>query len=285
MMPTTMAPPEPSVPTSGHGEPPAVTRRRSHVSGAIALIGVVIVLVAIIFGYLINRNQNQQIATTSANTSALTSALNQQNAIIEQVCQIAGGQVSRNAQASEACGRVAAGQPAVPQPAATGQPGANGANGTNGANGIGIDHVEQDGTCYINVILTNHSTSRFGPFCGADGATGPSGADGATGASGAPGVDGKDGQNGADGKDGAQGVGIASITDSADRCYVTVALTNSTTQTIGPFCGSPAVEITMTLSGGIVQDCARSGGDDAHPAYSCSVPAPTTTTTTGAPPT
>lgn len=279
MMP--VAPPDaPEIPSAGHGEPSAVTRKRTQRSGAIGLIGVAIVIIGMIFGYVINRNQDQQITATESNTSALTSALNQQNAIIGQVCQIAGGQVNRSAQAAQACSRVASGQPAVPAPAVV-----TGAQGQPGAPGLGIDHVEQDGTCYINVILTNHSTSRFGPFCGADGAagatgpTGPSGDVGPTGASGEPGVDGKDGQPGTNGAD---GVGIASLTDSADRCYVTVALTNNTTQTIGPFCGSPAVEIIMTMSNGDVQDCPRSGGDDAYPQYSCTLP---TTTTTGAPPT
>lgn len=282
MMP--VAPPDaPEIPSAGHGEPPAVTRKRTQRSGAISLIGVAIVIVGMIFGYVINRNQDQQITTTESTTSALTSALNQQNAIIGQVCQLAGGQVNRSAQAAQACSRVASGQPAVPAPAVV-----TGAQGLPGTPGLGIDHVEQDGACYINVVLTNHSTSRFGPFCGADGATGPTGPTGSsgdvgpTGPSGAPGVDGKDGAPGATGP---QGVGIASITDSADRCYVTVSLTNSTTQTIGPFCGSPAVEITMTLSNGDVQDCTRSGGDDAHPQYSCATPPPPTTTTTGAPPT
>lgn len=279
MMPA--APPEaPEIPTSGHGVPPAVTRRRSHVGGAIGLIGLVVVLVAIIAGYVINQQQNQEIDATAAGTSALTSALNQQNAIIGQVCQIAGGQVAGNTQAAEACERVAKGQPAVAPPSpvvVSGQP---------GANGIGIDHVEQDGQCYINVILTNHSTSRFGSFCGADGtpgATGPTGVAGVTGQTGptgAPGVNGQDGQNGATGP---AGVGISSIADSADGCYVTVTLTDGTTQTVGPFCGAPAANITMTLSDGSIQDCARSGGTDDQPDYSCSAPPPATTT--GAPPT
>lgn len=281
MMPT--APPEaPEVPTSGHGEPPAVTRKRTQRSGAIGLIGMVVVLVALIFGYVNNRAQNEQISANATSQAALTTALNQQNSIIGQVCQIAGGQVNRDQTAAEACDRVARGQPAVPAPAIV-----TGAQGLPGTNGIGIDHVEQDGACYINVILTNHSTSRFGPFCGADGASGapgPTGETGPTGPSGTPGADGQNGKDGVDGKPGADGVGISSITDSSDRCYVTVSMTNGTTQTIGPFCGSPATEIIMTLSDGRVQDCARSGGGDVNPSYSCSVPPPPTTTT-GAPPT
>jgi uncharacterized protein (UPF0333 family) len=271
MMPA--APEAPEIPTAGHGAPPAVTRRRSHISGAVGLLGLMVVLIAVIAGYVINRSQNEQIDANATSNSALTSALNQQNAIIGQVCQVAGGQVSRNTQAAEACERVAKGQPAVVTPiVVTGQPGAT------GPSGIGIDHVEQDGQCYINVILTNHSTSRFGPFCGVDGQpgeTGPTGPTGETGPAGPTGANGADGQNGATGP---QGVGIASLTDSSDRCYVTVNLTNGTTQTLGPFCGSPAANITLTLSDGSVQDCARSGGTDDQPDYSCTVPPPPTTT-------
>lgn len=279
MIPVATPPLAPDNPTSGHGLTYTDSRRRARRAGAITALGVLAAGLAILGGILVNINQNKQIASAKQDTVVLSGVLSQQNDIISQVCSLAGGEVSRSAQAAEACRRVAAGQPAVATPSPiviTGIP------GQNGAPGLGIDHVEQDGLCFINVILTNHSTSRFGPFCGAVGASGsagPTGATGAPGPTGGIGPSGAPGQPGANGQNGQPGVGISGITNSADRCFVTVALTDGTSRTIGPFCGSPATQITLTLSDGSVQDCARSGGTDAAPAYSCATPAPAPPTT------
>ena len=267
----TLPPRAPDSVTSGHGVAHAVSRRRAYRSIAISALGAVVAILAVLGGITINAQQNAQIAADANHTDALSSVVAQQNQIIGQVCSLAGGQVARSAQAALACQRVAAGQPAVPTPAPI--------TGIPGPAGLGIDHVEQDGPCFINVVLTNHSTSRFGPFCGADGASGAPGSPGPTGATGQPGATGPAGQTGVDGtngKDGAPGVGIADVANSADRCFVTVTLTDGSTRTLGPFCGSPATQILLTLSDGSVQDCRRSGGSDAAPAYSCSAPPPTT---------
>jgi hypothetical protein len=274
MMPVATPPLAPDTSTSGHGVTQETARRRARRAGAVTAIGIVAAVLAVLGGILINYNQNQRIAADTQNTNSLSSVVAQQNAIIGQVCSLAGGQVSRSAQAAQACQRVAVGQPAVPAPPAQGIPGAA------GVPGLGIDHVEQDGLCYVNVILTNHSTSRFGPFCGAAGASGapgPTGVPGPTGAAGPTGDPGTTGQPGAAGQDGKPGVGIANLSNSADRCFVTVTLTDGSSRTIGPFCGSPATQITLTLSDGVVQNCVRSGGTDSAPAYSCSTPPPPTT--------
>lgn len=263
--------------TSGHGVTHAVTRRRAYRSLALGTIGALVAILAVLGGIMNNIKQNNRIAADASNTSALSSVVAQQDQIIGQVCSLAGGQVQRSTQAAEACQRVAAGQPAVAPPAPV--------VGATGPAGLGIDHVEQDGLCYINVILTNHSTSRFGPFCGAAGASGVPGSAGPTGPSGIPGSAGPTGvpgQNGTNGKDGAPGVGIANVADSSDRCFVTVTLTDNSTRTLGPFCGSPATQIVLTLSDGSVQSCQRNGGSDSAPDYSCSAPPPPSPTT-GAP--
>lgn len=289
MFPVAAPPAAPDSTTSGHGVTHATSRRRARGWGAVTAIAVVVVILVFLAAYTKNHNQDTEINAQNAQTKALSGVVDQQNAIIGQVCALAGGQVARSTAAAEACQRVAAGQPAVPTPSPPVI-----ITGAAGATGLGIDHVEQDGACYVNVVLTNHSSSHFGPFCGpagAPGSTGPTGPSGAAGATGEPGATGAAGVDGANGADGAQGdkgdpgVGIANVTDSSDRCNVTVALTDGSTRTIGPFCGSPAQQITLTLSDGTVQNCARSGGDDTSPAYSCTASPPAVVPTTPAQPT
>jgi hypothetical protein len=240
---------------------------------ALGLGVVVVVAVLLIAG---NRMQNQQIdsqsqeiRTNATTLGQLGAVVSQQNDLFRQVCQVAGGQVDKNPAAQQVCQRVQRGEPAVPAPAAAPK------------DGVGIDYTRQLDRCYIEVGLTNHQVNKFGPFCGADGAPGPTGE---TGASGVPGANGQDGATGAPGPAGAQGqagVGIASVATSTDRCYVDVTLTDSSVHTVGPFCGPPVGEYTMTLADGTGQHCVRDGGPDTAPNYTCTLVTPTTTSASG----
>lgn len=268
--------------TSGHGPTTEATRHRARRAGALSALGIAVVVLAALFSFVHNRGQDKEINANASTTQQLgglinsqSAALSAQNSIIGQVCRVAGGQVNRNTQAADACRRVAAGKPAVPTPSPLPAPPA----------GVGIDFVGQDGPCFVDVVLTNHVVNRLGPLCGQPGATGPSGPAGSIGATGPtgapgdtgqPGATGQPGDTGQPGNDGAPGVGITDVTTSSDRCFVTVSLSDSSTRTLGPFCGAPAAAITLTLSDGSVQACSRSGGDDANPAYSCAVAPPAT---------
>jgi len=269
--------------SSSHGLSPKTARRRTRRAGAITILALSVAVVAALFSYLHNHRQDSEINANAQRlaiaTHQLNGVLDQQNMIIGQVCRIAGGQVNRNATAANACRRVAAGKPAVPTPSPAIAP----------ISAPGIDFVTQDGPCYLDIVLTNHVVNRLGPLCGAAGASGQPGVSGSAGATGVPGVTGQPGEigqpgatgqpgdAGATGIPGADGVGITDVSTSADRCFVTVSLSDGSTRSLGPFCGAPATAITLTLSDGSVQACSRSGGDDANPAYSCSaVPPPTT---------
>jgi hypothetical protein len=261
-----------------HAEPVDVGRSRRATRVALALLtgGLALALVMAALLVVGNHRQNQQIdsqaqqiQTNATTLGQLGAVVSQQNDLFRQVCEVAGGQVDKNPAAQQVCQRVQRGEPAVPAPAAAPK------------DGVGIDYTRQLDRCYIEVGLTNHQVNKFGPFCGSDGAPGPTGQTGPTGPSGAPGANGQDGATGAPGPAGAQGqagVGIASVATSANRCYVDVTLTDSSVHTIGPFCGPPVGEYTMTLADGTQQHCVRDGGPDTAPNYTCTLVAPTTTT-------
>lgn len=273
-----------NITTGPEGPAPDVqkTRQRTHVWGWATLGMVALVLVAVGLLWSATRQQDARIDT-------LGQVITDQNDIVGQVCRIAGGQVDTAPAAKNACERVERGEPAVPIPAAvTGLPGAD------GVPGIGVSYTRQLDRCFIEVGLTNGAANRFGPFCGADGPTGaigptgPTGPSGATGVSGQPGISGEPGRPG---DPGARGVGIADVRRSANPCFVDVALDDAagTVRTVGPFCGPPVGEFTVTRSDGSAERCVRDGGPDTAPNYRCTVlvEAPTTTTTlttTTAPP-
>lgn len=252
------------------------TRRRARWWGATALGLVTLSAVFAAYVLVTAQRQDRQIDT-------LSRVADQQNQVIGQVCQIAGGQVGAAPQARVACERVERGEPAVPIPAAaTGRPGAD------GPPGVGVDYTRQLDRCYIEVGLTNGASSRFGPFCGADGSigpTGPTGPTGATGPSGEPGRPGSTGEPGPTGIPGRPGVGIADVrTSPGNPCFVDVVLDNGTVRTVGPFCGPPVGEFNVTRPNGSAEHCAREGGPDTAPNYRCTVvSSPTDTVTTAVP--
>lgn len=245
--------------------------RRWAVAGISFAAAVVIVLILLAVG---NSGQDQQIAKNSQTITDQGSVITQQNALFRSVCQIAGGQVDTDPAAKVACERVARGELAVPAPPAV-----------TGAAGVGISYARQLDRCFVEIGLTSGSTSRFGPFCGdqgVSGATGPSGSPGATGPTGptGTGVPGATGEAGAVGDQGPAGVGIAEVKPSADRCFVDISLTNGDTRTVGPFCGPPPSQFTMSGPQIGTQACVRAGGEDSNPNYSCSAVAPTESTET-----
>jgi hypothetical protein len=261
-----------------HAEPIDVGRSRRATRVALALLtgGLALALVMAILLIVGNHQQNQkidsqaqEIRTNATTLGQLGAVVSQQNDLFRQVCEVAGGQVDKNPAAQQVCQRVQRGEPAVPTPAAVPK------------DGVGIDYTRQLDRCYIEVGLTNHQVNRFGPFCGADGAPGPTGATGPAGPTGPTGDSGQDGPTGAAGPTGAQGqpgVGIATVVTSSDHCFVDVTLTDNTVHVVGPFCGPPVGEYTMTLADGTQQHCTRSGGADTAPNYTCTLVVPTTST-------
>lgn len=223
-------------------------QRRSRSWGA-ASAASLLVLVGVLV-YIMASNQDQDVKLNT-----LASVINKQNDLYGQVCRLAGGQVDTDPAAREACARVQRGEPAVPIPVVI--TGAPGRDGQAGASGIGIATTRQIDQCFIEVVLTNGSSSRFGSFCGPAGPTGVSGEPGPSGTPGEPGKAGRD------------GVGIATARTAANPCFVEVVLTDGTVQTVGPFCGPPVGEFTMSDEDGAVKRCLRDGGSDNAPNYSC----------------
>lgn len=249
--------------------PPDVQRaqRKSRTWGITAIT--LLLLVGVGLAYLVIANSQQD-----DRLSALAGVIDQQNNLYGQVCRLAGGQINTDPAAREACARVERGEPAVPIPVVV-----TGARGEEGDPGVGILYTRQIDRCFIEVMLTNGTAGRFGSFCGADGPIGPTGPTGPTGVSGEPGATGEPGKS----VKGDPGVGIATVRTAANPCLVEVVLTDGATRTVGPFCGPPLGEFTMTEENGQSKRCVRDGGSDTAPNYACrpvatSSPAPTTTT-------
>lgn len=248
--------------------PPDVRRsqRKSRGWGITAIALMSLISLGLIYLVVTSGQQDSRIST-------LAGVIDRQNDLYGQVCKLAGGQVNVDTAAREACDRVERGEPAVPIPVVV-----TGAKGEDGDAGVGIRYTRQLDRCFIEVALTNGSLGRFGSFCGADGA---SGTPGATGVSGEPGASGQPGRPGVTGD---AGVGIADVrTASTNPCLVEIALTDGGTRTIGPFCGPPLGEFTMTEQDGGTKRCVRDGGNDTAPNYACrreSEPTTTVTTTT-----
>lgn len=241
------------------------SRQRTRLWGA--AIGLAAAVLILVVGYVLmgNIEQDRQIDAGQRQLATQGAVIAQQDAVIGQVCRVAGGEVKRDAGAAEVCNRVERGEPAVPTPqAVTGAP---------GPQGVGIAYTRQIDRCYIEVGLTSGMSSRYGSFCGAEGApgpTGPSGPTGATGPTGLPGETGAPGPTGPQGPAGPPGVGIAAVRTSAtNRCLVDVELTDGSTRTLGPFCGPPLGAFTVDGPGGLRQRCVRDGGPDTEPNYSC----------------
>lgn len=242
-----------------------VARHRARWWGVGALAAVTIAAVLGAYVVVIAAGQGRRLDT-------LTQVADQQNEVIGEVCQLAGGQVDAVTRARVACERVERGEPAVPVPAV--------ATGERGPDGVGVGYTRQLDRCYIEVGLTNGAISRFGPFCGADGMAGTTGPTGPTGPSGPPGADGEQGDVGDTGR---AGVGIADVrTAGGNPCFVEVVLDDGTVRAVGPLCGPPVGAYSVLRADGGTEDCARDGGADTAPRYRCTLatPPPTTTTTT-----
>lgn len=258
--------------TGVHTQPVDVekSKRKAKIWGAVGALFASVLAVTVI---LLALGQGANTATLDAQGSVIT----RQNAVIGQICQLAGGQVNTDPSARDACQRVSRGELAVPAAAPI--------TGPSGQNGIGIAYARQLDRCFVEVGLTSGSTSRFGPFCGDQGVPGSTGPAGPTGESGAPGStgpagpSGETGAPGATGARGADGVGIANVAASASRCYVDITLTSGETRTVGPFCGPPLGAFTMSGPQIGQQSCTRAGGDDANPNYSCAAVPPAETST------
>lgn len=191
--------------------------------------------------------------------------LGEQANVIDPLCEVAGPSVNKaGSKAQKACQNVSQGLPPVPVPVEVEPP-------QKGADGVGIAYSRQVDRCFIEVGLSDGTSTRFGPFCGQDGSPGPTGESGSvgpTGESGAPGVA---------GDDGSPGIGIRDI--QTNGCNVDVTLTDDTTRTVGPFCGSPPGEYTEVRPDGSEKHCRRDGGADTAPRYVCTTTAPTTSET------
>lgn len=188
----------------------------------------------------------------------------EQDNLIDSGCKLAGGKVEQDPDLREACTRIAQGKPAVPVDAARPR---------DGAPGVGIRSARQVDRCYVEVVLTDGTSGRYGSFCGKNGRPGKTGP---SGPSGVPGVDGQPGQ------DGPSGVGVADV--RADGCNVVITLTDGSTRVVGPFCGPPVPEYTLNQPDGSAMHCVRDdGGSDTAPVYTCEQTRPPTTT--AAPPT
>lgn len=203
---------------------------------------------------------------------AYGAVVGQQANVIEPLCQVAGPSVGQaDSQAQEACENVSRGLPPIPVPTDVAAP-------RDGEDGVSIAYTRQVSQCFVEVGLSDGSSSTFGPFCGEPGATGPTGPTGVTGASGPAGPTGEvgptgpAGERGEDGDDAPPAVGIKDI--QTDGCMVDVVLTDDSVRTVGPFCGSPPGEYTEVRPDGSEKHCRRDGGADTAPRYLC--------TTTGA---
>jgi len=254
--------------TGVHAQPVDVekSKRKTRVWGALGAALGALVLIMIIMLAIGNVGQDDKIATNSQTITAQGDVITRQNAVIGQICQLAGGQVNTDPKAKDACERVSRGELAVPAAAPV-----------TGAPGVGIAYARQLDRCFVEVGLTSGSASRFGPFCGepgVPGSTGPSGPTGESGAPGSAGPSGETGAAGATGERGPDGVGIAGVAASANRCFVDITLTSGETRTVGPFCGPPLGAFTMSGPQIGQQACTRSGGEDSNPNYSCSAVAP-----------
>lgn len=242
------------------------TQRRSRRWGISAAAGMLALVGLLAYLAVVSGQQTTRLTT-------LAGVIDRQNDLYGQVCKLAGGQVSTDPAAREACARVERGEPAVPIPVVV-----TGAPGQKGDTGVGVFSTRQLDRCYIEVTLTNGVSTRFGPFCGTDGLIGPTGPVGPTGISGQPGAT---GESGVPGKRGSDGLGIATVRSASNPCLVDVVLTDDTTRTVGPFCGPPLGEFTMTDENGPTKRCVRDGGADSAPNYACR-PVQTTTTTPAA---
>jgi hypothetical protein len=177
------------------------------------------ILAAVIVGVILTVTEN---ASQDGEIDTLGAVLTKQQQLFGQVCGLAGGQVNNDPEAKAACERVQRGESAVTSPVAP-------VTGASGLAGIGVAYARQIDRCFVEIGLTSGTTSRFGPFCGDSGATGPGGATGATGQPGA---------TGPTGIKGGTGVGISSVGVSPeDHCYVRIQLTNGSANDVGPFCG------------------------------------------------
>jgi len=259
--------------TTGAHTKPVNVQKSKRKTRAWAAFGILCATAFAIALTLLAIGQGSNTATLDAQGSVIT----RQNAVIGQICQLAGGQVNTDPTAREACQRVSRGELAVPAAAPI--------TGPSGPDGVGIAYARQIDRCFVEVGLTSGSTNRFGPFCGDQGIPGSTGPSGPTGESGAPGSTGPGGPTGetgapgATGERGPQGVGIANVTASASRCYVDITLTSGETRTVGPFCGPPLGAFTMSGPQIGQQSCTRAGGDDATPNYSCAAAPPPDTST------
>ena len=234
-------------------------RRGMFVWAAIGLVAVTATVTATIVYGLASRDE----------VVAYRDSVDQANEVIAPLCDAAGGRVTADPGAQQACANVARGKPAVPVielPPAR--------DGADGADGVGITYTRQIDRCYVEIGLSTGAAPRFGPFCGATGKTGPTGKIGPTGTPGAPGATGKPGVNGVNGVDGQDAAPAVGIRDTRTRgCMVDVALTDGTVRTVGPFCASPTAE-TRVYSDGTQERCSRDGGTDAAPRYTCTVTPP-----------
>lgn len=182
----------------------------------------------------------------------------QQNALIDSGCKLAGGKVAQDPELHTACTRIAQGKPAVPVDAIPPR---------DGPRGVGIESARQVDRCYIEVVLTDGTRSRYGSFCGRNGQPGKAGP---TGPTGVPGT------NGQPGGEGPPGVGVADV--RADGCNVVITLTDGSTRVVGPFCGPPVPEYTVNNPDGSAVHCRRDGGSDTAPVYTCEQTRPPATT-------
>lgn len=263
---------------------PAHSRLHMRIWAAVVALAVAVFTVSLIVLFAANATQDAKIKTAEAQTTAQGEVIDRQNGVIGQVCRVAGGQVNSDPAAKSYCERVESGLPAVPPPPLA-----------TVADGVGVRFTRQVDRCYVEIGLTSGVVNRMGPFCGRDGSvgptgptgpTGPGGPSGAAGQSGQPGASGlagPSGQNGQTGAKGEPGTGIQDVRTSTNRCYVDVILTDGTSRTLGPFCGPPMGEFTVSDSDGSSKHCIRDGGSDEAPNYTCSQVAPATTTTTTPP--
>lgn len=236
--------------------------------GVVTALGAALFVILSAYSYLSNTGQNDEIRAGEERLSKQSEVITKQNAAIGQVCKVAGGKVETDPAAREYCSRVESGLPAVPLPAtASVEPPA------------GVQYTRTEGRCYVVVGLTNGVVNRLGPFCGADGSVGPTGPTGPSGEPGPTGVSGEPGRSGVPGPAGPAGPGIRSVSTSADRCYVDILLTDDTTQSVGPFCGGPLPEFTVTENG-TRKRCVHDGDDNGVPNYTCTPITPPQTTTT-----
>lgn len=214
------------------------SRRRMKVWGAVVAAILAGLVVVVVLNVADNSSQDNQL-------DDLRSYALQQQAVIGQVCAVAGGQLNNDQAAKSACERVQRGEPAITSPPAA-------ITGAAGVAGVGVAYARQIDRCFVEIGLTSGSTTRFGPFCGEPGSTGPSGPTGV----------GQTGPTGPTGTRGPAGVGIASVGVSPeDHCYVRIKLTDGSTNDVGPFCGQQGVPGSTGPSG--------PKGDNGEPGPAC----------------